>query len=305
MPEEVLIDEPELLLVEISKTGDSGFIMDGTENTATPIKLTSASLTFIPTEGYRYVKTGVDSKGKPVFQMEKIRYIKGEPEIRMDEQIKRGIFPEKGNHILIEKEGTVISRNGDVGLYNYLKDVFYNGSLDKRPDKATELYRTSETNSSTEKVNDDEMMQGNALQFINELFQKQGPGAYLYKEDKIDNLCHLFQIFGDSYASKINMLIFKAKENPKDFLNKAKKMESLTITEVTHGLKLNVIKFQENVLMYVNGKIIHPFSDVKVKWNHDQKIEAAATFFRSPAGNNAYTEFRTALDDAKEKELRK
>jgi hypothetical protein len=147
------------------------------------------------------------------------------------------------------------------------------------------------------------MIAADATKFIGTLYTKTREKKYIYKESRIDALCHLFEIHAVSPSSKISALIVLAKKDPKKFLAYATAFENTTITEITHGLELNVIKFEGNISMYVTkDKVIKNHGELKMKL--PEKIEDLAAYFRTSEGNEAYTEFRLELEYAKEQKLK-
>lgn len=299
MPE----DKPEMLVIELCKQGHSGFFQDDTVGTSNPIELHSASLTFIPTEGWRGIEF-TDENGKKIKKLEKIRWIKGHEEISVARQKILGLEPERsGNQITIEKDTMMIVREGGtIGLFDYIRDVSFNENALLRSERATALYRTLKPDEGTDEINDNELMQADAMKYVGTLYMKMGDKR-TFKEDKIDALSSLFGIIADSYSGKVNGLLAYAKRNAEDFLKLATKFEQTTITEISHGLQLNVIKFDGHAAMYVTkDKVIKTFNSA-VKMKQDEKIEELAAYFRTPAGNEAYTEYRAELEYAQEKAL--
>lgn len=297
-------EKPDMLYIELCKKGHSGFFQDDTIDTQNPIELVSASLTFIPTIGSRIIQWK-DKNGKMMKKSEKIQWIKGEEIIAYDEQQRAGLAPERsGNVITIEKDSAIIVREGStIGLHDYINDATYNESNPDRPAKATALYRTIKIDDKAEQMNEHDIQLADALIYIKSLSEKISEGKYTYKEDKIDMLCNLFVVGAETFPQKLAALSSYAKINPKKFIETVHKFEQTTITELSHGLQLDVWKFDGNVAVYVKkDKVIRNLGSEKLK--HDQKIEQLASWFRTSEGNEAYTEYRMELELAQENALK-
>lgn len=293
-------EEYRTLYVEAVGMKGSGWIQDGTENTNNPIEISWAERTGIPTTGFRRVK---DAQGK--WYNEPIRHIKNCPLISVREQNEHNIQPSPDpsvDHLFLEKGFAVIVRDPEnEGTFDYLEQVFYNGSNPERSKRATALYRIIKMDEKNEADIEDEMVSADALKQIGEWFEKRGK-VYVYKENVIDGVCQLFQIFAETYSGKILALQKLAKLNPRMFLEKVVKFQQTTLTEVSHALELNLIHFKDNSAQYVGkDKIIVSLGSEKMK--QDQKIEALANWLRTSDGHEAYMELQAELEAAKEKEL--
>lgn len=69
---------PKTILIELVDQRDSGWVLDGTERTNNPIRITSPSAEFIPNRGFRLVKFK-NEKGEEEWINEPIRFIKNCP----------------------------------------------------------------------------------------------------------------------------------------------------------------------------------------------------------------------------------
>jgi hypothetical protein len=295
-------EEVEVMFIELVDRKNSGFIQDGTENTTNPIVLNSPSQKYIANQGWRKATKVLD--GKTVSYNERIRYIRNEKEISVERQKLLGIEPSslpKEDKIVIAGGEAVIARvRGNEGLFDFLKDVFYNESNPDRSPKATAVYRVIEKDKEAEEEMEDDIALADCLTYLNKLSQKVGDKSYRYNEEKIDGLCQLFTVFADTSATKLRSLIAFAKTTPYKFMQAVEKWEQVTQTEITHALQLNVVKFEGNVFQYAGkDKIIKSLGSEKMK--QDEKISRAADWFKTPDGNEAYTEFRAELEAAKDK----
>lgn len=313
MPEYRSEDKAPVMFIELVEKQDSGFVRDGTENTPFEERLTAPSIAWIPSEGFRRRMTTND-KGEvvPTPGVEAIRFIRGVDEISVQRQKELGLEPTnkgKGDKIIFEKGFATVAREGaDVGLYDYLKDVYYNTSNPLRSQKATGIFKVIEQDDDAEVFNDSDMIMEDVLAYTNRLQQKvgktkDGKNLYKYNEEKIDGLCQYFNIFGESYAKKLQAIKWFSRVRPQEFLEGAVRWEQTTMMEVSHALQLNVIKFDGNVLMYgTKDKVIKNLGSEKM--TKEQKIEASADWLRTSDGHEAYMELKAELDAAKEKQLK-
>lgn len=300
--------KPPMIFVELVDQASSGFIQNDTINTATPIELRAPGIRFIPNEGFRRGKRTdiINGKSVTVRFNEKIRFIKNEDIISYTEQKRLGIEPNplaREDKIPIEKGYATIVREGSsVGLYDYILDAYYNETNLDRSEKATAIYRIIEMDKEAEQFNEDELIAADAVKFVGTLYQRIGKNTYKYHEDKIDSVCELLAIYAESYARKIQALLMHAKQRPEWFLNKVTKLEQTTVTEVTHALELNLIRFKGNVAEYIQKeKIIKPLGTEKL--NHDQKITRLADYLRTQDGHEAYMELKAEIEAAQTKML--
>lgn len=115
------------MFIELVDQRDSGWVMDGTERTANPVKITSPSAEFIPNRGFRLVKKK-DETGQDYWENEAIRYIKNCPTLSVEEQNRRGFRPSRNKQedlIIVKKGNFSVTREGSfASLYDYLQDVF-------------------------------------------------------------------------------------------------------------------------------------------------------------------------------------
>lgn len=313
MPE-LMEDKVPVMFIELSDMRDSGFIKDGTENTPHEEKLRSPLRRYIPNIGYRKGEKLVkDPKtGKEVLTKynEQIRFIRNETEISVRVQKELGIEPagKKEDRIVIERGYATVAREGsDIGLYDYLKDAFYNETNPDRSEKATALYRIVEKDKQAEFSNEGDFIVMDALAYIKTLRtvtgEKDGKKLYRYNEEKINGLCELLAIFAETNATKVQAIIFNARNQPEWFMSKVTKWEQTTETEVTHALKLNVIRFNKNVAEYVTKeKIIKLMGSENLK--HDDKISRLSDWLRTSDGHEAYMELKAELEAAKEQSLK-
>lgn len=323
--EEVREDKPPVLYIEVYDRRDSGFYLDsngvpaGTRGTNFEMKIDAPTACFIPNTGYRKgYKNVIDrATGKPVTDKdgkivtqayhEQIRYIKHETEISVERQKALGIVPHRaGQEDMIEiKKGnmTIVREGAHIPLYDYILEAFYNASNPDRSPNAAKIYKVVEIGKEEEELNEQDILMADALSFIAKFYHRTGKGKYSYNEEKINALCELFSVFGETPSGKVLALNSLAKHDPAGFLEKAEKFEQTTITEITHALQLNVIRFKGNVLEYVaKEKVIGSLGTGNL--SHDKKIEKAADLLHTPEMKAEYEELKLELEIAQEKALK-
>jgi hypothetical protein len=295
-------DGVEIGFFRLTDRKGSGFIQDGTENTSNPIELRNPKVRYIPNEGYR-MGTKVDPKtGKTIRFHEKIRFIRGIPEISVEQQKLMGVEPNrqtKEDKIIITDGEAIVARDpGNEGLFDYLSQVFYNKSAERSP-KATEIFETVEPDKEAEQDNEFDHALADALIYLKPLSKKVGDGLYRYNEEKIDGLCSLFNVFAETHATRLTALTKFAKTVPLKFMQAVTLWEQITETEITHALKLSVIKFDKNVAVYVNSeKVIKSLGTEKL--SNDEKVSVLADWLRTSDGYEAYNELKAHIELAKE-----
>jgi hypothetical protein len=309
-----MYDTPELkkkekvptLFIELIDQRDSGWVLDGTAGTKNETRLTCPSAEFIPSRGFRLAKgTNLDS-GEEEFFNEEIRYIKNQRVLSVVDQNIKGIRPSRNkvdDKIIIKGGNFSVAREGAfIGLFDYLVDVFYNGSNPNRPESAKALYKVKEVGKEDEELSELEIMQADAVQYIKKFFYKQGD-KHKYDEAKINALCNMFMIFAESPAAKVRSLIAFAKKDPQEFLNKAMRFEQTIVTELATAIELSVVKFEGNALVYCNKeRVILDIGRGNMK--HETKILKAAEILGTEEYKDAYVELQIELESAIEKQTK-
>ena len=294
-----------VLFIELCDQRDGGWRMDAANGEPNPngARITSPSAEFIPNRGFRLVKGKNPNTGKDELYNEEIRYIKNQRELSVEKQKQLGIFPSKNkleDKIIVKRGGFSVTREGAfIGLYDYLKEVFYNATNPDRSNSAKKIFRVVEVGKSDEEFNEAEIAYADAVQFIGTLRQKQG-SKFIYDEQRIDALCQLFLVYAETPAGKMAALVGHAKRNPADFLNKAMKLIQTIQTNIVYGLELSVIKFDGNVAAYCHkDKVITDFG--RGNLSQEKKIDKLADFFSAPENKAALDEFMVELEVAAEK----
>lgn len=323
--EEVKDEKPPVLYIEVFDRRDSGFYLDnngvpaGTRGTKFEMGIDCPTACFIPNVGYRKGykplidrltnKPVLDEKGNVKMQSyhEPIRYIKHQTEISVEKQKVLGIVPHRSaQEDMIEiKKGnmTIVKEGAHIPLYDYIVEAFYNASNPDRSPGAAKIYKVIELGKEEEELNEDDLLMADALKFVARFYQRTAKGKFTYNEEKINGLCELFAVFGETMSGKVLALNSLAKLDPASFLEKAEKFEQITITEIAHALHLNVIRFKDNVVEYVEKeKVIASLGTAKI--SHEKKIEKLADLLHTPELKSAYEELQLELEIAQEKALK-
>lgn len=295
---------PPVLYIELCDRQGSGFIQDGTAGTPHQVELDAPGIRFIPNTGFRRGKKV--ENGKEVRYNERIRYIKNEVIISMDEQRVLNIEPSgiaTEDKIPIEKGFASVVREGStVGLYDYLLESYYNESNPDRSERATALYRTVNVDEENETFNEAAMIAADAVKYVGSLYSKFGKGQYRYDLDKIDTICELFQVYAETPQGKIQALVVIAKRQPDLFLKRVVKFEQMAVTFVLHALQLNVIRFDKNVAVFCNKpKVVKNLGNGHM--DHETKVNKLADFLRTKEGYEIYNEIKTEVDIEQEKAI--
>ncbi len=322
---EVQDEKSPVLYIEVFDRRDSGFYLDsngvpaGTRGTKFEMGIDCPTACFIPNVGYRKGykplidrvtnKPVLDEKGEIKMQAyhEPIRYIKHQTEISIEKQKALGIQPHRSaQEDMIEvKKGnmTIVKEGAHIPLYEYILEAFYNASNPDRSPGAAKIYKVVELGKEEEELNEEDILMADALKFVARFYQKTAKGKFTYNEEKINGLCELFAVFGETMSGKVLALNSLAKLDPSEFLKKAEKFEQVTITQITHALHLNVIRFKDNVVEYVEKeKVITSLGTAKM--SHEKKIEKLADLLHTPELKAVYEELQLELEIAQEKSLK-
>lgn len=286
---------------EVVEKKGSGFILDGTKGTPMQQELNCPEVTWIPSSG----KTSfVNEQGQKEFK--DIRYVSGCSFLDPEDQKKRGFLPHKMNDkIPMEKGFMAVERSGNtVSLFDYLEKSFYNLDNPDRPQTATAIYREIKMDQKAEKLLDEDEIQTRAKLIVYELRLATGneKSPYKYNTDRIDAICRMLNVWDETPERQLLLLMNKAMTNPKEFVNIVERTEQTIITEVSHALEMNIIKFDGNVAQYIDeNEIILSLGNDKMK--PDVKIEKLASWLSTEQGNASLTKLRAKLEEAKQKLL--
>jgi len=308
---------PDMFVVELVNQQPSGIIKDGTKGMPWEEQKMCAETHTIPSTGLRAIfKT--DENGDPVLDkdgkkirvgVEEIQWIEGQDEIVVAKQREMGLLrpnsdvPIHGrSRIIITKGYRQILKGGvETGLSNYMRDVFWNVEAEGRSEKSTGFFKTSNPLAAVEKQNSSIFEVAEAVFYCKSLTEKVGD-KWVYKEDRIDAIMHLFNLGSErpTYESKLTAILTKANTDPVNFLNLAKKLDQVTVTEVKHAIELGIIKIEKNSFPYVNkDKILHALG--LGNFSEDKKIAMLCDYLQSKDGFQDWAELRAEVQAAKEK----
>lgn len=292
--------KPEVLMIEVADQADSGFILDGTQNTPAPQQLRAPSVLWLPANGYRTVEENGRKKNV------KIRFIKNCDIIDPVEQDKLGIKPNPKEDKILLNSGVnfIVNEGATIGLYNYLKVANYNASAPLRPDTATARYRELELNKKAEEINEDDFVMGEAIEVVKSLVTKTGKKdvPYVYDEQRIDALCQLLNVTADTPSQKVFALMSVAKVRSLWFMETVTKFESVIAIEVAQAMQAEVVYFDGNTALFSDDqKVIVALGTGKI--SHENKIEKLANFLKTHEGAESLSILRAKLEVAKNKSL--
>lgn len=301
--------KPELLFLEAADMRGSGFILDGTENTPTPIELRSADRLWIPNTGFMG-KEVKNSDGTTHIENVEIRYIAHSKYIEVETQVEKKVKYDKmdakndANKITMEKGVmTIIKTPSNRPLTDYLENVFWNLDAPNRPETAQALFKVVRLDKKARVVNEDDMIRTEAKSIVYKLQKKNAKGEWEFDEDKIDSYCKVLDIVGgDSYDERLYALRVHAEADPAHFVELILSLDSRMNTEVSQAVKLDVIEFVDGVAQFKNGtEVIKYFGDEKL--NKSQQIERLADFLKTNEGTPFLTKIRAEVESAQNKKL--
>lgn len=301
-------DAVEEMYIEIIDQAASGYIRDDTRGTPFQEEICAPGIVFVPNTG-KMSEEIVDEKtkkGTGKYKNVEIRYIKDCPTIRVDEQEKAGYEKHKipsVDTITIRKGKTLIKREGDVGLFDFLKMAFYNQQAPNRPKSAKALFKVVEVDKTVSVINEKKFLRAQAVGKVEDLMIKQGK-TYKFQEAKIDSLLTLLGKFGgESPAEKIAVLTQAAEENPELFIQLITKTDETLVTEINHAIQLNVIQFVGNSVQGVaDNKIFATLPD-DLK-SMDKKIMAFSELLKTPEFASIYQELKIKIEIEEENSVK-
>ena len=287
---------------EIADKKKSGWVLDGTKGTSYHQEISTPSILWIPTRG-RIAEKQEDGTTK----YKEVNYINGCDTLDLEEQKKKGFISKPFEDKIPMENGfmTVVRDGNTIVLYDYLEKVFYNEDTPGRPNTATAIYREVKLDKRAETLLDDDELQTQAKALIYQLRINTGnqKDKYKYNHDRIDAICKMVNVWDETPERKLILLLQKANQDPKEFLNVVVRSEQTVITEVSHALEMNVILFDKNVAMFTEGNKIIFTVEGSEKQATDKKISQVASWLSTEEGNQTLTELRGKLEIAKDKSL--
>lgn len=292
-------EQPLTKYYELVEKKSSGFIMNGTKGTMYQQELNTPSVRWIPTKGRTVIE---GEKGAKVYK--EITYISGCDTLDPEEQKKRGIIARPFEDKIPMENGfmTVVRDGNTISLYDYLEAASYNLDFPLRSKDATAIYREVKLDKKAEVLLDEDEVLTQAKSLVYQLRINTGDKKtpYKYNSDRIDAICRMVNVWDETPERKLILLLQTATQNPAKFLKVVVKSEQTVITEVSHALELNVIKFDKTMVFFTEGdKIFWTLPNEKMK--ADEKIEAVAAWLSTEDGTPTLTEMRGKLEIAKGK----
>jgi hypothetical protein len=288
-----------VIFLELVGKRNSGFVKQGTEGTVFHEELNCPNIRWIPNSGYKAVKE--DHNGTETIMYKEIRWIKHCNTIDKDEQDRRNIKPNRMEDKIPFEKGfaTVAREGGTISLYDYLTEVFYNESAQNRPETADAIFRVMQLDKKAEEIDESDIEMADAIKLVASLRTQIGKDkTYKYNEDRLNSICEICAVYADSPAMKFHALMSLAKARSKWFLDLVVKFEQTILTEVTHAVELEVIRFDGNTALYKDGeKVIRNLGTGNL--SRDTKIEKLSDFLKTKEGNAELTELRAKVEVAK------
>lgn len=296
----------ETMVVEWCNQRDSGYRPDGGNNSPLDSKVTCGSQCFIPNTG-KMAREILNDKGEGTgkFEYVAIRYVKGCQEIEVELQKKMGVNPSRittEDQIMLPKGNGLFKNEGDLALYKYVANVFWNEDAPNRSKNVKSLYRIVKKEQKVTSGNELEFAKAEAVIYVKKLVTKTG-NEYKYNEAKIDSCINILSLPNlGSYSDKISVLTQKANQKPIEFLQTVTKLDDTLTTEISYALQLDLIRFAGNVAEYCDDKkILASLGEGQMK--QAAKITKLADLLNMDEYKGAYEEFKIKLELAQEKSI--
>lgn len=292
----------EVAVYELIDRLGSGFIREGTERMPEPDEIDVAGTrTILSSSAYRK-NTGTQKK--PNWKRVPIRYRASSESVDPEEQDKLGHEANPANDKIVFKNGrlVVVKEGLSIGKFEFLRKDSRNETNPDRIPTVPVIYREIFPEKENENSNEDDFALANAISYLQEFItDKSEKKGISYDNYRLGALARLHNIVADSPGGMMKGLLANAKLNPLEFLNKSKEFEIATATEILHGLKLNVLSFENSRVINVPRKSV--LLSFETGLQEDQRIKRLAGFFMSEKGAAAYQMFKVDLNDAKEKNV--
>lgn len=288
-----------VMYLELIEKRNSGFVKNGTDGTAFHEELNCPNLRWIPNSGFKAV---MEKHGDhDVVAFKEIRWVKNCSTIDKDEQDRRNIKPNRMEDKIPFEKGfaTVVREGSTISLYDYLKDVFYSKDSENRPETADAIYRVMQIDKQAEEIDESDIEMADAIKLVASLRTQVGKDkSYKYNDERLNAMCTLCAVHADSTATKFHALMSLAKARSKWFVDLVVKFEQTILTEVTHAVELEIVRFDGNTALYKDGeKVIKNLGTGNLA--KDTKIEKLSDFLKTTEGNVHLTELRAKIEVAK------
>jgi hypothetical protein len=289
--------KPPVMFLELVEKRNSGFVKNGTQGTAFHEELNCATMSWIPSSGFKGVKEMHDNK--EIIVLKEIRWIKNCPTLEKDEQERRNIKPNRmEDKIPFEKGFATIVRDGStISLYDYLKEAFWNIDAENRPETADAIYKVMQIDKAAEEIDESDIVMADAIRLVASLRTQTSikDKTYNYNEDRLNSICQLCAVHADSVPTKFHALMFLAKSRSAWFVELVTKFEQTILTEATHAIELGIIRFDGNTALD-GEKVIKNLGTGNL--SRDSKIERLSDFLKTKEGNAYLTELRAKIEVA-------
>lgn len=313
------------LKISIADQRPSGYFREDTLGSANPIQKFVADAFYIPSvgEGIRYVKhEGNERKILPrgeafklieeksegyediIAEPYPIRYIAGCPEIDMEWQDEHNWKPRpdpKSDEICIEFGFGEFVYSHNPAKYRYLKEVMYNKDLPNRFAHRSPLFFEVKEVAKVMVDIDAELAVNEAMNEWAKLVTKQKGGKSLLNELKINGYAALLNVQGANVSERLKGLLDKLKRDPKGFVEKVRAYEETTITEITHAMQLELIRYEGNVAIFAFGT--NKRVELGTIGAKQSKIERLGELLKTAEYKELYVMLKTQIELAKEKQL--
>lgn len=280
---EVLIaEESPILTIRLVNQQESSWILEGTENSADPIKMAFPSL-------YRIVPhckvAYKDDKG--VLRHKQIRHIAGCDSIDPKWQDENGYVPDpQMDNIWVANGVAVFERSGEsIGTYDYLKQYQGNISAKDRPKDAADEFEEVNDVELAEQIIVDFREQFDAMNILNSLMRYEN-GAYEYDEESIDQICSVLNIKVKSPAEKVAVLTTICATNPKLVTDSIANQSKKVIHDVRKAETLQTITFSDDKVVFNETKAV--ILAFKKKHNRISQVNKLVDFLSSKDGEPFY-----------------
>ena len=306
-----------------------GYVREDTVNSTNPITKTCPDSFAIPTEGYgiRFVKVSRYSNGverrtvldssvaiKAIKNKEKeyediieepykIRYIFGCPNNDLEWQKKTGWEPSVDPHtdsLWIEDGVQTVSYSANPTKYRFLKELENNASLPFRRDHVRALYYEIQPKKEAELDITAELAVIEATKEWEKLSMRGKNGTFTIDEQKTSGYAELLGIRAASLPEKLKSILVFAKTNPIAFIEKVRAYKEEVITEITHAMQLELLKFEGSQAVFIASKKNLELGKLT---DGQSKIERLAVLLQTEEFKPTRVDLKNQIEVAKERNL--
>lgn len=315
------------LKISVYDQKESGYVREDTIGTKNEIKKMVADAFYIPNEGrgIRFVKIRYGNEGEEreiidrevaikmienkdegyeeiVAEPYEIRYINGCPSIDREWQESHGWKPRpdpKSDEIMIENGYAEIQYSVNPSKYKYLKESVWNKDLPFRLEHVKPLYYEVKENQKDVLDITRELAITEAMKEWEKLVVKTKEGISLNGE-KINGLAVLLNVTGLNETEKLTAILTKLKSDPLGFIEKVNAFKEQIVTEITHAMQLELIKFEGNSAVFTFN---HKKIDLGNLGGKQNKIEKLAELLKTEDNKALLATLKSRIQVEKEKKL--